>query len=82
MRDIDQMREFAAAPSPPMARASSGTLPLCPITVVGVDPVAIHRRPTVVVVVFAALLRIVILLLLLITSNLLQFYSGVASATA
>ena len=76
MRDIDQMREFAAAPSPPVARAGSGTLPLCPIAVVGVDPVAVHRRPTTVVVVFAALLHIVILLLLLIISNLLQLYSG------
>ena len=71
MRDIDQMREFAAAPSPPVAIAGSGTLPLCHIAVVGVDPAAVHRRPTVIVVVFAALLRIVILLLLLITIKLL-----------
>jgi hypothetical protein len=66
------MREFAAAPPPPVVRAGSGILPLCPITVVGVDPVAVHRGPTAVIVVFAALLRIIILLLLLITSNLLQ----------
>jgi len=31
MRDIDQMREFVAAPSPPVARAGRGTLSLYPI---------------------------------------------------
>jgi hypothetical protein len=61
MRDIDQMGEFVAAPSPPMVGVGSRTLPLCPIAVAGVDPTAIHRQPTVVVVIFYALLRFVIL---------------------
>jgi hypothetical protein len=34
------MGEFVAAPSPPVAEAGSGTLPLCPIAIAGVAPIA------------------------------------------
>ena len=60
------MGEFAATPFLPVAGAGSETLLLCPMTIVGVDPVGVHRRPTIVVVVvvvviFAAFLCFVIL---------------------
>jgi hypothetical protein len=41
--DIDEMGQFVAAPSPPMAGASSRTLPLCHVAIVGVDLVVVHR---------------------------------------